>query len=54
MRPRIERDLRLAEQEGVQGTPTFFVNGRKFTGDWQDADAFTAALIAAAHQGALH
>jgi protein-disulfide isomerase len=54
MRPRIERDIRLAERDGVRGTPAFFINGRRFDGDWNDADAFTDALRAAAHQGALH
>ena len=54
MRPRIERDIGLAERDQVRGTPTFFINGRRFDGDWNDADEFTAALKAAAQQGALH
>jgi protein-disulfide isomerase len=31
-------------RSGVNGTPTFFVNGRRFEGDWGDPDAFAAAL----------
>ena len=54
MRERVERHIRLGRQDGVTGTPTFFLNGRRFQGDWTDADAFTAALKAAAREGALH
>ena len=53
-RERVERDLRAGLEAGVSGTPAFFVNGRRFDGDWTDADAFTAALQAAARVGALH
>ena len=35
-------------RSGVNGTPTFFVNGTRFDGDWTSADAFTAALERAA------
>jgi protein-disulfide isomerase len=54
MRPRVEHHIRLGMQDGVSGTPAFFVNGRRFQGDWTDADGFTAALQAAARHGALH
>lgn len=54
MRPRVDRDLRLGMKEGVTGTPAFFINGRRFDGDWADADAFTEALTAVAREGALH
>jgi protein-disulfide isomerase len=50
MRARVEHDVRSGLDAGVTGTPTFFLNGRRFTGDWSDADAFTAALQAAARQ----
>jgi protein-disulfide isomerase len=53
MRGRIEEDMRRAAADGVVGTPTFFLNGRRFDGDWSDADTFTAALHAAAREGAL-
>jgi protein-disulfide isomerase len=29
---------------GVNGTPTFFINGVRFDGDWTDADSFARAL----------
>jgi protein-disulfide isomerase len=35
-------------RSGVNGTPTFFINGTRFEGDWTNADAFTAALEEAA------
>ena len=45
-RARVERDIRLGTQQWVRGTPTFFVNGRKFDGDWTDADGFIEMLRA--------
>jgi protein-disulfide isomerase len=36
-RPRVERDLESGQRSGVHGTPTFYVNGRRFEGDWTDA-----------------
>ena len=47
-RPRVSADVRSGEQNGVRDTPTFFVNGVRFEGDWNDADAFTLALDEAA------
>jgi protein-disulfide isomerase len=35
-------------RSGVNGTPTFFINGRRFDGDWTSVDTFVAALEAAA------
>jgi len=35
-------------RSGVNGTPTFFINGRRFEGDWTSVDAFAAALESAA------
>jgi protein-disulfide isomerase len=31
-------------RSGVTGTPTFFINGQRFTGDWSQRDAFRDAL----------
>jgi protein-disulfide isomerase len=45
---RVQSDFLSGVRSGVNGTPTFFVNGRRFEGDWTDRNAFTAALEAAA------
>jgi protein-disulfide isomerase len=37
-------------RSGVNGTPTFFINGERFEGDWTDLAAFAAALEGAARQ----
>ena len=42
-RPRVERDLRSAEQSGATGTPTFFVNGQRHYGAY-DASSLVEAL----------
>lgn len=31
---RIEADIEGAQQSGVSSTPSFFINGRKYEGDW--------------------
>lgn len=43
---RIEEDVESGERSGVQGTPTFFVNGFMYLGSWEQ-DALLAALQAA-------
>jgi protein-disulfide isomerase len=43
--PRIERDLASAEASGATGTPTFFVNGSRFSGAY-DASSLVEALEA--------
>jgi protein-disulfide isomerase len=44
MANRVNRDFRSGIRSGVNGTPTFFVNGLRYDGDWSDADIFTAHL----------
>ena len=44
--PRIEEDVAGGERSGVQGTPTFFINGVMYRGSWEH-DALLAALQAA-------
>jgi protein-disulfide isomerase len=45
---RVRSDFMGGLRSGVNGTPTFFINGARFDGDWGNADAFTKALEAAA------
>ncbi|MGY1631985.1 Na+/H+ antiporter NhaA [Geodermatophilus sp. SYSU D01186] len=47
---RVEEDVESAEASGVEGTPTFFVNGRRHAGPY-DADTLAAALLATAGAG---
>ena len=41
---RVERDRRSGQRSGVRRPPTFFVNGRRFEGDWTDPVALADAL----------
>jgi len=41
---RVERDVDSGRRSGVKSTPTFFVNGRRFDGDWTDPAALLDAL----------
>jgi protein-disulfide isomerase len=43
---RIEEDVAGGERSGVQGTPTFFINGVLYLGSWEQ-EAFLPALQAA-------
>jgi protein-disulfide isomerase len=42
----VREDFRNGIRSGVNGTPTFFVNGSRFDGDWTNVKEFTAALLA--------
>ncbi len=43
---RIDRDLASGERSGVQGTPTFYVNGMRHDGPF-DVDSLRAPIVAA-------
>jgi protein-disulfide isomerase len=43
-RDRVEEDLMSGARSGVNGTPTFFVNGERFDENWTDVDVFVNAL----------
>jgi protein-disulfide isomerase len=45
-RQRIRADFTSGVRSGVNGTPTFFINGRRFDGDWQDEESLVLALTA--------
>jgi Na+:H+ antiporter, NhaA family len=45
MRARVRRDVRSAIRSGARTAPAFFVNGRRFDGDWSDAAALAEALL---------
>lgn len=45
---RVRDDFRSGVRSGVNGTPTFFANGRRYDGAWETAAAFARGLEALA------
>jgi protein-disulfide isomerase len=45
---RVQADFAGGIRSGVNGTPTFFVNGERYDGDWSDVATFHDALVEAA------
>ncbi len=41
--PRVDRDIRSADESGAAGTPTFFLNGRRYQGA-HNLEALTKAV----------
>lgn len=42
--PAVRADFRSGVRSGVNGTPTFFINGERFDGNWMDVEGFAAVL----------
>jgi protein-disulfide isomerase len=51
---KVRDDFRGGIRSGVNGTPTFFINGFRYDGDWTDTAAFIRALTEAAAQPVSH
>ena len=45
---RVKADFKSGIRSGVNGTPTFFINGERFDGDWQNRVELVEALERAA------
>jgi protein-disulfide isomerase len=44
---KVAADFRNGVRSGVNGTPTFFINGVRFDGDWRDEELLVTAMDAA-------
>ncbi len=53
VRERVERDLASGEAGGVQGTPTFYVNGIRHDGSY-DVDSLRSAVVGLLRSGSEH
>lgn len=48
---RVSQDFRSGVRSGVNGTPTFFVNGRRYEWTWNDAAEFAQGIDELARDG---
>ncbi len=53
-REHIKKDFNGGVRSGVAGTPTFFINGERFDGDWSNEESLLAALQPTDRQTAQH
>ena len=51
---RVQADFTGGVRSGVNGTPTFFINGARYDGDWTDVNAFARDLAGHTHVGLAH
>jgi protein-disulfide isomerase len=49
----VEVDFVVGVRMGVNGTPTFFINGQRFDGDWRNIEELAAAIEHAASSETL-
>lgn len=49
-RKRVRDDFRNGVKSGVNGTPTFFINGARYDGSWANVEAFIGTLRKVAEQ----
>jgi protein-disulfide isomerase len=46
---KVKADVESGNSLGVDGTPTFFVNGRRFEGNWMNSEEFLKGIEAMIH-----
>lgn len=51
---RVRDDFRSGVKSGVNGTPTFFMNGARYDGSWANVEAFIGTLRKMAEQCHVH
>jgi NhaA family Na+:H+ antiporter len=49
-RTRVHEDIESAQRSGVRVTPTFFINGRRYTGAWDESSLADAMLAPFGHR----
>ena len=49
-RGRVQEDIASAQQSGARVTPTFFINGRRYTGTWDESSLADAMLGSLGHR----